>query len=59
MPKLLAIFISLLIVDIFKFFSASKGEEMIFSETLPLYLLYNAKLNSKAATPPPTILIFF
>ena len=58
-PKLLAIFLSLFVVVIFKFFSASNGDEMIFKEILPLYLLYNAKLNSKAATPPPTMLIFF
>ena len=30
MPKFLAIFLSLSIVDIFKFFSASNGDEMIF-----------------------------
>ena len=27
-------------------------------EIFPSYLLYNAKLNSKAATPPPTMLTF-
>ena len=32
---------------------------MMFKEILPSYLLYNAKLNSKAATPPPTMLTFF
>ena len=31
---------------------------MISREMLSLYRLYNAKLNSKAATPPPIILIF-